>query len=150
MTRYLTLALFLALVVGGGSLVGANNIPGEWYQALNKPSFNPPNWLFGPVWTLLYVMIAIAGWRIWSETRTGGAMTAWWVQLGLNFLWSPVFFTLQSVGGALAIIIAMLVAIVTFVVLAWDRDRVAASLFVPYALWVGFATVLNASIWFLN
>lgn len=150
MPRSITLLLFVILVVGGGSLVGINNVPGEWYQALGKPPFNPPDWLFAPVWTALYVLIAIAGWRIWSGARTGGAMTAWWLQLGLNFLWSPIFFTLHSPAGALAVIVAMLAAIAAFVALAWERDRLSALLFVPYAAWVAFATALNAAIWWLN
>lgn len=150
MARYLPLVLFVLLVAGGGSLIGTNNIPGEWYSNLNKPAFNPPNWLFGPVWTVLYVMIGIAGWRIWRLRRTGGAMTAWWVQLGFNFLWSPVFFTLQNIGMALVIIIGMLLSIIAFIVLAWRQDRAAALLFIPYLAWVSFATLLNASIFYLN
>lgn len=150
MARYVPLLLFLALVVGGGSLIGATNAPGEWYASLDKPPFNPPDWIFGPVWTMLYVAIAVAGWRIWIKTRTGGAMTAWWVQLGLNFLWTPVFFTLHALGGALLVILVLLAAIVAFIVLTWDRDRIAALLFLPYAGWVAFATLLNASIWWLN
>lgn len=150
MARYLPLVLFIIAVVGGGSLIGVGTAPGAWYASLEKPWFNPPNWIFGPVWTLLYLMIAIAGWRIWMRRRTGGAMTAWWVQLGLNFLWSPVFFGLQSPGWAIPIILAMLVSIVTFIRLSWDQDRLAAWLFVPYLAWVSFATLLNVSIWWLN
>lgn len=150
MARYVPLLLFLALVVGGGALIGATNAPGEWYASLDKPPFNPPDWVFGPVWTVLYVMIAVAGWRIWMKTRTGGAMTAWWIQLGLNFLWTPVFFTLHMLGGALLVILALLAAILAFIVLTWDRDRFAALLFLPYAGWVAFATLLNGSIWWLN
>jgi benzodiazapine receptor len=150
MTRYLPLLLFIALVLGGGSLLGASNVPGAWYEGLEKPFFNPPNWLFGPVWSVLYVLIAIAGWRIWRLPRTGGAMTAWWVQLGLNFLWSPVFFTLQNIGLALVVIVAMLIAILAFIVLARPHDRIAALLFVPYAAWVAFATLLNGAIFVLN
>lgn len=150
MARLVTLALFLLVVVGGGALVGASNVPGEWYQSLDKPVFNPPNWVFGPVWTVLYVMIAVAGWRTWSRTRTGGAMTAWWLQLGLNFLWSPLFFTAQSPGVALIVVVSMLAAILAFIALSWNRDRLSALLFLPYAAWVAFASVLNASIWWLN
>lgn len=150
MSRFLTLALFVLLVVGGGSLIGVNNVPGEWYQSLQKPPFNPPNWVFGPVWTILYVLIAVAGWRIWRERSTGGAMTAWWMQLGLNFLWSPVFFTLNSIGLALFVILALLATIIVFIRITWERDRISAVLFVPYLAWVAFATLLNASIWFLN
>ncbi|MHB2265480.1 TspO/MBR family protein [Aliihoeflea sp. PC F10.4] len=150
MSRFLTLALFVILVVGGGLLIGINNIPGEWYQSLQKPPFNPPNWIFGPVWTILYVLIAVAGWRVWQESTTRGAMTAWWLQLGLNFLWSPVFFTLNSIGLALIVILALLVTIIVFIRINWARDRISAVLFIPYLAWVAFATLLNASIWFLN
>ncbi len=150
MMRYIPLVLFVALVFGGGSLIGANNLPGGWYEGLEKPFFNPPNWIFGPVWSVLYVLIGIAGWRIWRLPRTGGAMTAWWVQLALNFMWSPAFFTLQNIGLALAVVSAMLIAIVAFITLARPHDRIAALLFVPYAVWVAFATLLNASIFLLN
>lgn len=150
MNRYVTLALFLVLVVGGGILIGTGNIPGEWYAALQKPWFNPPNWLFGPAWTFLYILIAIAGWRTWERNSSGRAMKLWWLQLALNFLWSPIFFTAHAVGGALAVIIALLLVILAFIALTWNRDRVAALLFAPYAAWVAFATMLNASIWWLN
>lgn len=150
MTRFLTLVLFVILVVGGGSLIGINNVPGEWYRALAKPPFNPPNWIFGPVWTILYVLIAVAGWRIWNAERTGGAMSVWWLQLGLNFLWSPVFFTLNQIGLAFLIIVALLAAILAFIRINWHRDRTSAVLFLPYAAWVAFATLLNGSIWLLN
>ncbi len=150
MLRIVTLLLFLVLVVGGGTLIGVGNTPGEWYAGLQKPPFNPPAWVFAPVWTVLYVMIAIAGWRVWNETRTGGAMTAWWLQLGLNFIWSPVFFFLQSPGAALLVIITLMATIMAFIGLTWSRNRVAALLFLPYAAWVAFATLLNASIWWLN
>lgn len=150
MLRFIPLLLFLVLVVGGGLLIGVGNMLGQWYEGLAKPPFNPPDWLFAPVWTVLYVAIAVAGWRIWRRRETGGAMTAWWVQLGLNFLWTPVFFTLHAVGWALVVILALLAAIVVFIVLAWGRDRPAALLFLPYLAWVAFATLLTASIWWLN
>lgn len=150
LARYIPLVLFIIAVFGGGSLIGSQTAPGEWYAALEKPWFDPPNWVFGPVWSVLYVMIAVAGWRIWIRQRTGGAMTAWWVQLGLNFMWSPVFFTLHRPDWALVVILAMLATIVTFIILAWNRDRVSAWLFVPYLAWVSFATILNFSIWWLN
>lgn len=150
MTRFLSLALFVVLVVGGGSLIGINNVPGEWYQALAKPPFNPPNWIFGPVWTILYVLIAVAGWRVWKAERTGGAMSVWWLQLGLNFLWSPVFFTLNQIGLAFLVIVVLLFAIFAFIRINWHRDRTSAVLFLPYAAWVAFAALLNGSIWLLN
>lgn len=150
MTRYLSLAAFLVLVVGGGSLIGAFNIPGPWYDALEKPFFNPPNWVFAPVWTALYVLIAIAGWRTWRRDAYGGAMTAWWLQLALNFIWSPIFFTLQSPGFALVVILALVVTIAGFTRLSWHEDRTAAMLFLPYAAWVAFASLLNLAIVVLN
>ncbi len=150
MTSRAAITPFMLLVVGGGLLIGLFTAPGDWYAGLVKPSFNPPNWIFGPVWTVLYVLIAIAGWRIWQRDRHGTAMKLWWVQLVLNFLWSPVFFSLHQIGVALAIIIALLAAVLAFAATAWGRDRVSAWLFVPYAAWVAFASLLNASVWMLN
>lgn len=141
---------FLLLVVGGGQLIGFLTMPGPWYEALAKPFFNPPNWLFGPVWTVLYVLIAIAGWRIWRRDPRGTPMKLWWLQLLLNFLWSPSFFAMQQVGLALVVVLAMLATILAFIAAAWNVDRIAAWLFVPYAAWVAFASLLNASIWLLN
>jgi translocator protein len=144
------LASFSLLVVGGGLLIGALTAPGPWYQALAKPSFNPPNWLFGPVWTLLYVLIALVGWRIWRRERSSAAMQLWWLQILLNFLWSPVFFGLEQIGLALVAILMLLGAILAFIACAWKLDRLSTWLFVPYAAWVAFASLLNASIWALN
>lgn len=150
MTGRWTLTPFLLLVVGGGLLIGFFTAPGPWYEALAKPSFNPPNWLFGPVWTVLYVLIAIAGWRIWRAHRGSGAMKLWWLQLVLNFLWSPVFFGAEQVGLALVVILALLATILAFIAIAWRIDKSAAWLFVPYAMWVAFASLLNAAILMLN
>lgn len=150
MTSIISLVLFVALVLGGGTLIGVSTAPGDWYAALAKPSFNPPNWIFAPVWSTLYVLIAVAGWRIWRHARASTAMGLWWLQLVLNFLWSPVFFSAHQIGAALAIIVTLLAAIFGFIVTAWRRDRVAALLFVPYAAWVAFASLLNASILMLN
>ena len=144
------LALFIVLVFGVGLLIGLLTVPGEWYAALAKPSFNPPGWIFGPVWTVLYALIAIAGWRTWQRKPSGSAMKLWGVQMVLNFLWSPVFFAAHQITTAFIIIIAMLVAILMFIVSSWQTDRVAALLFMPYAAWVAFATLLNGSIAWLN
>lgn len=145
----LRLLLFLVLVVGGGSLIGITIQPGEWYAALEKPPFNPPNWIFAPVWTAIYVMIGIAGWRSWE--RAGQQRRLWWLQLVLNFAWTPLFFGAHLPGPALGVIAALLVVILAFIVAARsNRDGISALLFVPYAGWVAFATLLNASIWWLN
>ena len=150
MNRHLPLILFLVLVLGGGLFLGFLTAPGAWYAGLAKPAFNPPGWLFGPAWTVLYVLIAVAGWRIWRRERHGWPMKLWWAQLGLNFLWSPVFFGAHQIGAAFLVILLMLAAILAFIAVAWRQDRVAAWLFVPYAAWVAFASVLNGSIWALN
>ncbi|APH73351.1 TspO/MBR family protein [Aquibium oceanicum] len=149
-TRTTALIFFLALVLAGGLTIGYLNTPGEWYAGLAKPPFNPPSWLFGPAWTVLYVLIGIAGARIWSRVPRSSAMAAWWTQLALNFLWSPVFFTMHAVGMAFIVILGMLAAIVFFIVLAWRVDRVSAFLFLPYLCWVSFAGLLNGSILWLN
>ncbi len=148
--RLSALAVFLVVVVGGGLLIGLLNTPGAWYSGLVKPSFNPPAFVFGPVWTVLYVAIALSGWRIWRVAPKSGAMWLWGVQLLLNWLWSPAFFGLEMPALGLVVILPLLVAILAFIVVARRIDRPAAWLFVPYAAWVGFATVLNASIVALN
>lgn len=150
MTRTLTLIGFLMLVLGGGSLIGYWSVPGDWYEQLTKPPFNPPNWIFGPVWTVLYILIAIAGWRLWRHISTGPAMLLWWVQLALNFLWPLVFFTARRSDIALIVIVILLAAIIGLIGSTIRRDRLVALMMVPYALWVAFATLLNASIFLLN
>lgn len=146
----LVLAFFLILVLGGGLALGWLTAPGEWYAALAKPSFNPPAWVFGPAWTTLYVLIAIAGWLVWKRDRGGLPMKLWWAQLVLNFAWTPVFFSLHQVGVALAVVLALLVVILAFIASAWRQDRTAAYLFIPYAGWVAFASTLNGAIFVLN
>lgn len=148
--NWFTLIGFIGLVLGGGTAIGFTTLPGEWYQGLVKPVFNPPNWIFGPVWTILYVMIAIAGWRLWENHRSSMAMTIWWVAMVLNFMWSPTFFGMQQLGLALVIILAMLASIFAFIFQASKIDRTSSWLFVPYAAWVSFATLLNATLLYLN
>jgi len=146
MKRWISFIGFFVLVVGGGLAIGYLTVPGEWYAQLNKPAFNPPNWIFAPVWTVLYVMIAVAGWRTFERNRSDWSMRSWWSQLGLNFLWSPVFFTAHQIGAALLIILLLFVAIIAFIVMSLRQDRVATWLFAPYAVWVIFASMLNGAI----
>jgi tryptophan-rich sensory protein len=150
MSRRLSLLLFLLLVLGGGLAIGYATAPGEWYAQLDKPAYNPPGWIFAPVWTVLYVLVAVAGWLVWRRAPGGWPMKLWWAQLALNFLWSPVFFGANRVGLALVVVLLLLGAILAFIAAAWPRDRAAAWLFVPYAVWVAFASALNASILALN
>ena len=150
MKRWIAFIGFLVFVVGGRLVIGFLTVPGEWYAQLNKPAFNPPNWIFAPVWTVLYVMIAVAGWRTFERNRSDRSMRSWWLQLGLNFLWSPVFFTAHQIGAALLIILLLFVAVIGFIVMSLRQDRVAAWLFAPYAVWVMFASMLNGAILLLN
>jgi tryptophan-rich sensory protein len=142
--------VFLLIAVGGGLLIGSVSMPDGWYASLQKPAFQPPNWLFGPVWTVLYVLIGIAGARIFAAAPNSIAFKLWIGQMVLNFLWSPTFFSLHSLGLALAIILVLLATILAFIRFALPIDRPAAWMFVPYALWVGFASLLNGSILILN
>lgn len=146
----LLLAAFIIVVFAVGGLIGFSSAPGEWYASLNKPPFNPPNWVFGPVWSALYVMIAVAGWRTYIAEPRGRGMLLWIGQMVLNWLWSPTWFSLHLLWPAFAVIAAMLVLIVLFIANRWNRDRAAALLFVPYAAWVTFAGLLNLSIAILN
>ena len=147
MRRILIYAVFIVGVLLIGLAVGTITRPDGWYAALVKPSFNPPNWVFAPVWTLLYVVIAVVGAR---NFESGHNLVLWVTQMVLNFAWTPAFFGLHRPALALAIVIAMLVTIVAFIATRWSADRISALLFVPYAAWVAFASLLNASIVALN
>lgn len=139
---------------GLGSLATASQVaPGGWYDTLDKPFFTPPSWLFGPVWTLLYLAMAVSGWLVWRERRFSGArmaMTLFFIQLLLNLGWSLVFFGLESPGLGLAeILVLWAVIFLTFRAFR-PISRPAAILLTPYLAWVTFATLLNAGIWWLN
>ena len=145
----------LPVVLAGvlGNLATSPNISG-WYAGLTKPGFTPPNWVFGPVWSLLYALMAAAVWRILCLPRTrprhGAALTAFFVQLVLNAAWSFAFFAAHSPLAGLVVIGALLAAILATIRLFWPLDRLAALLLVPYAAWVGYAAMLNLAIWRLN
>ena len=150
MKRRLALLLFLLLVVGGGLTIGILAPPGAWYAGLAKPPFNPPGWLFPPVWTTLYVLIAVAGARTWRREPGGWPMRLWWAALALNFAWSPSVFGMHNLALGMGVILLMLAAIVAFIATSWRRDRAAAATFVPYAAWVSFASLLNGALLILN
>lgn len=144
------LAGFIALVVLA-ALIGSAFQPSDWYAALRKPPLTPPNWIFGPVWSFLYLCIAVAGWLVWRARRDATTPLALWAsQLVLNGLWSLLFFGLHRPGLAL-LELAILLALVVATTAAFFRVRsLAGALLVPYVLWVGFAIYLNAGIWYLN
>jgi tryptophan-rich sensory protein len=150
----LALAGFVVLtltVSAIGAIATLPEIPG-WYAQLAKPSFTPPNWVFGPVWTTLYILMAIAAWLVWRDrapARTR-ALAAWGVQLALNLAWSLLFFGSHRIGLALAEIVLLLLAIAATIALFAPLSRVAAMLLVPYLAWVAYATALNFAVWRLN
>jgi tryptophan-rich sensory protein len=120
-----------------------------WYLTLTPPPGTPPNWVFGPVWTVLYVMMAVAAWLVW---RVGSmrAVRVWGWQLLLNALWTPAFFGLQSTGLGLVLIVSLLVMVAVTLMIFRRVQPIAALLMVPYLAWVGYATYLNAGFWWLN
>ena len=139
-------ATAVVAVVGSRS---TRNGRGLWYRALDKPRFNPPPWVFGPVWSTLYGLMSVSAYRIWrqppSAQRTR-ALVIWTTQLGLNGLWSPLFFGQHRPRAALVDLIGLTAAIAAYIRAASKVDRVAAAMMAPYLAWVGFAGVLNASI----
>ena len=150
MAKFITLVVFVVAVQGIGSLIGMTFSADEWYQGLNKPIFNPPSYLFGIVWPVLYLLVAIAGWRVFSSE---GDMPGWglWVgQMLLNFAWSPIFFGAHHIFWAMWVLVAILALSLSFMATSWHRDRIAAFCFVPYVAWLAFAFILNFSIWAMN
>ena len=150
-TELLALFALLAATLAVGfvaSLATVPNIPG-WYAGLHKPGFNPPNGVFAPVWTILYLLMAIAAWRVWRKAglRPLGLNA---LQLVLNGAWSFVFFGAHAIGAALAESVLLLALVLATMRSFWGKDRIAGLLFLPYAGWVLFAGVLNAAIWRLN
>ena len=130
--------------------IGAMFGPGAWYAALVKPSWNPPNWIFGPVWSTLYLLNAIAAWRVWRAGQSRLALCVWFVHLVPNALWSYLFFGAKRIDWALIDIILLSFSIVTVIALFFRRDRIAALMMLPYLLWVSFASVLTWTLFSLN
>jgi len=149
------LVLFVALCLGIGALgasVTATSVD-TWYAGLVKPSFNPPDEVFGPVWTVLYVLMGVAAWRVWRSAdrdTTRGPLTLFALQLAINLGWSVVFFGLHKIASAVATIVVLDVAVLVTMLAFRAVDRVAALLMLPYVALVAFATVLNVAIWRLN
>ncbi|MFI6538619.1 TspO/MBR family protein [Nonomuraea sp. NPDC050547] len=146
-----TLPIFVAVVVLVAAVgsVAAMDAGGQ-YLALRRPAWAPPPWLFGPAWTVLYVLIAVSGWLAWTTRRDPAAFVAYGAQLLLNAAWTPLFFAAGQYGLAFADIVALGLLIVANIVLFWRIRRVAALLLVPYLLWVSYAAALNLAIWQLN
>jgi benzodiazapine receptor len=148
----LGLLAFLALCFAAAS-TGALFRPGRWYENIAKPRWRPPNWLFGPVWAVLYVMIAVSGWLVWKRAGlSGGAvpLAIYLAQLALNAAWSGLFFGLRRPDLAFAEICLLWLSIVATIAAFAGVDHLAALLLVPYLLWVTFASLLNFELWRLN
>jgi len=145
--------IFWLAVTFSAAWIGSRFQPGEWYAGLVKPALTPPAWIFGPVWTLLYAMMAIAAWLVWRRygwVNAIGPLGLFLGQLALNALWSYLFFGLQRPGLALLGIIALCLAILATLLAFWRSRPAAGLLLLPYLLWVSFAAYLNVQFWHLN
>jgi translocator protein len=142
MADWMTLLPFFGMVIAV-AMSGAVFMPGDWYRSLSKPAWTPPDWLFGPAWTLLYLMIAVAGWLVWREQGFGLSLGIWALNLLFNGVWSWLMFGRHQIGAALIDALTMLVTIVAFMWSAWPISQTAVLLFVPYLAWTSFAAALN-------
>jgi translocator protein len=147
-------SILACFLVGGiGTIFTSSAIP-TWYAHLIKPSFSPPNWLFGPVWTLLYLLMGISLYLIWKKEvksqKVREAIKIFAIQLVLNALWSPIFFGAKNLLLALVVIILMWVFILKTILVFGKIDKTASYLLYPYIVWVSFASILNFSVWILN
>ena len=153
--RWFSLGGFLLITfaaAGIGSLFTAQSVS-SWYQLLEKPSWTPPDWLFGPVWTVLYLSMAVSAWLVWNrraDTTTARLLVLYFIQLALNTTWSILFFGLKQPGWAMVDIVLLWICIGLFVVASWRESRAASILFIPYWAWVSYAATLNGGIWLMN
>jgi len=150
----LVVSLGVVLAAGGIAALATTRATPTWYQTLKKPSFNPPNWLFGPAWTVLYLLMAVAAWFVWKQGIGAAgvklALAVFLVQLVLNALWSIFFFGLRSPLAGLVDIVALWLAIIATIILFFRVSVPAGVLLLPYIVWVTFAAVLNAAVFHLN
>ena len=147
------ICLLIPLAIGGISGFATATSITDWYVTLNKPSFNPPNYLFAPVWTTLYALMGISLFLVWKSPEgrdRNNALVIFAVQIALNFIWSFLFFKFNLVGVALVEIVLLWISILMMIIFFRRISKLAAFLQIPYLLWVSFASVLNAAIWFLN
>lgn len=149
----LILSIAFPLVLGAIAGMFTSQAVPEWYSTLNRPSFNPPNWIFGPVWTTLYILMGISFFIVWKQEASkmrNLAIIVFLLQMLLNFAWSFIFFYFNMIGVALVEILLLWASIIMMLVLFYKIKPIAAWINIPYLLWVSFATVLNASYFFLN
>lgn len=149
----LTISLLVPLSVGAVAGMFTSQAVPTWYASLNRPSFSPPNWVFGPVWTSLYILLGLSFFLIWKENpskQRNYAIIVFSIQMLLNFAWSFIFFYFNMIGAALIEIILLWFSIVAMIHLSYKIKPIAAYLNIPYLLWVSFAAILNAGYYFLN
>ena len=149
----LIISILLPLSVGAIAGMFTSQAVPTWYASLNRPFFSPPNWVFGPVWTTLYILLGISFFLIWKEEATKArdlAIKVFLIQMLLNFAWSFIFFYFNLIGAALIEIILLWISIVLMIYLFYKIKPFSAYLNFPYLLWVSFATILNAGYYFLN
>ena len=147
------LLFFIVLAMAIGSASGGYFSAGDWYDQVNKPFFNPPDWIFAPVWTLLFLIMGFAAWLVWRAPVSlfrERALIWWGVQLALNVTWSALFFGLHRTGWAMAELALLWLAILMTLLYSWRVNRLAGMLYIPYLAWVSFAWILNVAIWRLN
>jgi len=155
MKQAVVLVLFIVVCLGVGFLGSkyTSQSISDWYSQIKKPVWTPPNWLFAPVWTFLYISMAVAAWLVWRNLGVTGSyasMILFVLQLALNALWSYLFFGLRMPGLAFLDIVALFVAIVLTAMLFWRYVALAGVLMLPYIVWVGYASTLNWAIWRMN
>ena len=145
----LALAGFI-IVTFCAPLTGMFSPPGEWYASLSKPAWNPPSWIFGPVWTTFYLMMAIAAWLVWNRDGWRKPVWSYFVQLALNAAWTPLFFGMHEIGWALVEIVVLWLAILITALAFLRVSKPAACLMMPYLAWISFAAFLNFTLWRMN
>ncbi len=146
---WLLFCIFLLACLGAAA-TGGLFPPGPWYDALKKPTWTPPNWVFPVTWMVLYLCMAGAGARVAVADGNGLAMALWAMQIAFNSLWTPVFFGLQKIKAGMAVIGVLWLTVFAAMLALWQVDALAGALFAPYLVWVSIAAALNASVWRLN
>ena len=144
---FILLITFLASGIGGFTTATFKE---PWYSQIILPSFNPPSWVFGPVWTVLYILMSVAIWRIWINYYDNKILNLYFLHLFFNTIWSIIFFGFHQIGLALLDLVLILIFIVLLMKIYYLKDKISFSLMVPYFLWSGYALVLNFSIFILN
>ena len=149
----LIISILASFAAGGvGSLFTFKSIP-TWYAQLKKPRYTPPNWAFGPVWTILYILMGISVFLVWQRISTNSAVLAFilfWIQLALNAFWSIIFFGMKSKGGGVVTIILLWLLILATIITSFRVSSWAGALLIPYIAWVSIASYLNIGVWWLN